>query len=84
MLEMDPSRDLSPASPLPLLSRGCTGRVCLLAQTLMLFDLLARMVEDGWATVGEEENRTGGERDEGKRKAVIGAREGSWCPGGEK
>lgn len=42
--------------------------------------------EDGWATVGEEENGTGGERDEGKRrrKAVIGAREGSWCPGGEK
>ncbi|KAF3849053.1 hypothetical protein F7725_015550 [Dissostichus mawsoni] len=24
--------------------------------------------EDGWATVGEEENRTGGERDEGKRR----------------
>lgn len=42
-----------------------------------------------WVTVGEEENRTGGEREarrEGWRRewGVTGAREGSWCPSGEK
>lgn len=49
-IDLSPSfeRDLSPASPLPLLSRGCTGRVCLLAHTLMFFDLLAHMVVNGW------------------------------------
>lgn len=42
--------------------------------------------------MGEEENRTGGEREAGREgwrkeeeeEGVIGAREGSWCPGGEK
>lgn len=51
--------------------------------------------QEKWATVGEEENRAGGERGqergmekrrEGVRMGgrVIGVEEGSWCPSGEK
>lgn len=48
-IDLSPSfeRDLSPVSPLPLLSQGSPGGFCLLPHTLMFFDLLVCEVVNG-------------------------------------